>query len=227
LCCRNGLEEGRQHEAKGHQQETRFEIFKRDGMKCRYCGNGPQVSPLVVDHVIAVANGGSDDPSNLATACVDCNGGKSDVPLDERKFRAEQLDEATREQAEQIREYARIHKDIAEAKRELVDEAVKKWCSVYPEPRPAYVTAFARAIGEFGLAKTLEALDIVIAKETPRRRAGRDPLLPRDPEEVPERRQAVTTQRRLDPRIHLRLGARSQESPGRDGRRPGGRWLAG
>ena len=35
-----------------------------------------------VDHVVARANGGSDDPSNLVTACFSCNRGKSDVPLD-------------------------------------------------------------------------------------------------------------------------------------------------
>lgn len=59
----------------------RFRIFKRDGFTCQYCGSkAPDVS-LEVDHIIPVSNGGSDDESNLTTACFDCNRGKSDSDL--------------------------------------------------------------------------------------------------------------------------------------------------
>lgn len=62
-------------------KRTRFEVFKRDNFTCRYCGkSSPQVI-LEVDHIIATAKGGTDDPMNLATSCWDCNRGKSDVPL--------------------------------------------------------------------------------------------------------------------------------------------------
>jgi hypothetical protein len=37
---------------------------------------------LTVDHVTPVALGGSDDPTNLVTACADCNGGKSSIAPD-------------------------------------------------------------------------------------------------------------------------------------------------
>jgi len=60
---------------------TRFEIFKRDGFKCLYCGATPPNALLEVEHIIAVANGGSNDRSNLCTACQNCNRGKSDKPL--------------------------------------------------------------------------------------------------------------------------------------------------
>jgi hypothetical protein len=36
---------------------------------------------LQVDHIVAVANGGSNGQANLATACQECNSGKSAVPL--------------------------------------------------------------------------------------------------------------------------------------------------
>ena len=52
---------------------TRFEIFKRDNYRCHYCGATPLQSALHIDHVVATANGGTDDPSNLITACKDCN----------------------------------------------------------------------------------------------------------------------------------------------------------
>lgn len=63
-------------------RRLRFEILRRDGMACRYCGaKAPDVT-LTVDHVVPVALGGGDEPNNLVTACQDCNSGKSSVPAD-------------------------------------------------------------------------------------------------------------------------------------------------
>jgi hypothetical protein len=58
-------------------KRLKFEILRRDGHKCRYCGVPAADARLTVDHVIPVALGGSDEPSNLAAACGDCNGGKT------------------------------------------------------------------------------------------------------------------------------------------------------
>lgn len=60
-------------------RRLRFEILARDSHTCRYCGRAAPEVALQVDHVIPVALGGSDEPANLATACADCNGGKSSV----------------------------------------------------------------------------------------------------------------------------------------------------
>lgn len=63
-------------------RRLRFEILRRDGHTCRYCGaKAPDVA-LTVDHVIPVSLGGGDEPSNLVTACSDCNSGKASVPAD-------------------------------------------------------------------------------------------------------------------------------------------------
>lgn len=61
---------------------TRFEVFKRDDFRCQYCGQRSPEVVLEVDHIVAVTNGGSDDPINLRTSCWACNSGKSDKPLD-------------------------------------------------------------------------------------------------------------------------------------------------
>lgn len=61
----------------------RFEVFKRDGFRCTYCGRAGADVVLHVDHVKARANGGLNDPENLTTACQDCNLGKSATPLHE------------------------------------------------------------------------------------------------------------------------------------------------
>lgn len=55
---------------------TRFQVLKRDGHTCRYCGASAPDVKLTVDHVIPAALGGSDKPDNLVAACVDCNAGK-------------------------------------------------------------------------------------------------------------------------------------------------------
>jgi hypothetical protein len=60
----------------------RFEIFKRDRFTCHYCGGKPPEVVLHVDHIMPVAEGGSNDPDNLVTSCRDCNQGKGAVPLD-------------------------------------------------------------------------------------------------------------------------------------------------
>lgn len=51
---------------------TRQRILERDGHRCRYCGE----PATVVDHVINITAGGSDDDSNLVACCGACNEGK-------------------------------------------------------------------------------------------------------------------------------------------------------
>lgn len=65
----------------GITPRVRFQVLHRDGFRCVYCGATPQESELQVDHVVPIAKGGTDDLSNLATACVLCNRGKSDLEL--------------------------------------------------------------------------------------------------------------------------------------------------
>lgn len=66
-------------------KRLRYEVLRRDNHSCRYCGLSAPATELVVDHVIPVALGGKDEPSNLVAACRDCNAGKSatnpDSPL--------------------------------------------------------------------------------------------------------------------------------------------------
>lgn len=54
----------------------RYEILQRDEYTCRYCGRSAPSVPLEVDHVVAIADGGTDDPSNLVACCWSCNRGK-------------------------------------------------------------------------------------------------------------------------------------------------------
>lgn len=65
----------------GLSKRTRFEVFKRDGFTCQYCGQTPPTVILEVDHINPRANGGTDVVINLITACFDCNRGKADKKL--------------------------------------------------------------------------------------------------------------------------------------------------
>jgi 5-methylcytosine-specific restriction enzyme A len=55
-------------------------VFERDRFQCQNCGRSSLHDATVklnIDHIIAVANGGSDDLSNLQTLCDRCNQQKS------------------------------------------------------------------------------------------------------------------------------------------------------
>ncbi|MFF1962965.1 HNH endonuclease [Streptomyces sp. NPDC058232] len=62
----------------------RFEVFRRDAFRCRYCRVTAWTAPLTVDHVMPVVLGGTDDIGNLVTACEPCNSGKGSMTPDER-----------------------------------------------------------------------------------------------------------------------------------------------
>jgi hypothetical protein len=66
--------------------KLRFEIFKRDNFKCQYCGRNPKDDncKLVLEHKIPKSKGGTFEPSNLTTACQECNLGKKDTLLNEK-----------------------------------------------------------------------------------------------------------------------------------------------
>ena len=55
------------------------EVFKRDNATCQYCDADLLATftaywSATVDHVVAVAAGGVDDPENLRLCCTGCNG---------------------------------------------------------------------------------------------------------------------------------------------------------
>ena len=57
-------------------EKLRFEVFKRDGFRCQYCGVAAPEILLVVDYVHPVLEGGTNDLLNLRTSCKLCNAGK-------------------------------------------------------------------------------------------------------------------------------------------------------
>ncbi len=72
---------------KGHRTSKKFNLthrfkdFIRDKFTCQYCGRKAPNIILQIDHVFPKVKGGTDDLSNLKTACQDCNVGKKDIIL--------------------------------------------------------------------------------------------------------------------------------------------------
>lgn len=52
-------------------------VFRRDQYRCQSCGYFQTEALLQVDHIIPLAQGGSNDLSNLQTLCQPCNLRKS------------------------------------------------------------------------------------------------------------------------------------------------------
>lgn len=94
------------------RQEKRLSIYMRDNFSCLYCGVGIEQAEIVLtlDHVV---HHGSNDASNLVTACFDCNRAKSCWSL--RKF----LKEC--EHPERVQK--RIERALAKSLVELLPEA--------------------------------------------------------------------------------------------------------
>lgn len=67
----------------GLSKRKRFEVLKREGFCCRYCGRSSPDVVMHVDHVIPLSAGGSHDIDNLIAACEACNLGKGPIKLTE------------------------------------------------------------------------------------------------------------------------------------------------
>jgi hypothetical protein len=52
-------------------------MYRRDKMKCQYCGFKFKVSDLSIDHVLPSSRGGKTEWTNCITACKWCNNKKS------------------------------------------------------------------------------------------------------------------------------------------------------
>lgn len=146
---------------KGISPKLRFSILVRDGHKCRYCGASAVDSPLVVDHIIPVVQGGTNDPENLIAACQPCNAGKSaqtpseaaPSPPDAQRIEAAVRDQATL--ADQIKTIA--------ARREEWRQTI---CDFYCELRgtecmdAGTLTTFCRYAEIHGIATLFDWINI-------------------------------------------------------------------
>lgn len=145
--------------------KLRFEVFKRDGFKCQYCGVTPDKQVLQVDHINPVAKGGKNDIDNLVTSCQPCNIGKGANSLASIPVSLKEKSEQIAEQEKQIKQYQKI---IMSARKRKEDFAWSIAEVFDPWARDGYSRANLASIRSFleklPYEEVLEAADIATSK---------------------------------------------------------------
>lgn len=113
-------------------KRKRFEVFKRDGFHCQYCGRTPPGVVLHVDHIIPQSADGSDEMENLVTSCCDCNLGKSDVPLGQVPSPLIDKMEVLEEKRAQLKAYNRLVKRLKRQENEQVEIIADAFTDGFP-----------------------------------------------------------------------------------------------
>lgn len=105
----------------------RFNLFKRDGFACQYCGSKPPNVVLEIDHILPVSKGGKSVDHNLITSCFECNRGKSNVSLEDVP---QPIEQQLREQVErqtQLEAYNKFLMQARKRKQSAARELRKYW----------------------------------------------------------------------------------------------------
>lgn len=152
----------------GISTRKRFEVFKRDGFRCAYCGTTPIDGVVLhVDHINPVANGGGNESSNLITACDKCNLGKAAIPLDEKRLGVGDPRRA-KEHASQLRAYMEAQREVIKARQEAEQELIDLWCQTMGVDtfHKNLRATLPKVLAEFGMAKLCEFISIVAEKRS-------------------------------------------------------------
>lgn len=150
----------------GLSKKTRFEVFKRDGFTCQYCGAHPPEAILECDHIKPVADGGLDDQDNLVTACFNCNRGKGAISLNSVPQSLADKAALVAETEAQLRGYS----EIMEAKRERIEDDMWRVAEIIQPGSGTsgmsrdWTASIRRFNEKLGLHVCLEAADIARAR---------------------------------------------------------------
>lgn len=131
----------------------RFEIFKRDGFTCQYCGGHPPDKTLEVDHIIPVSKGGTDEMHNLITSCFDCNRGKGKHELGTLPVPLSVHMDTIKERERQYKEYRKILENIDKRINDEIDEVEDIFRNQY---KRIFAGQFRRSVKKFINSLTLE-----------------------------------------------------------------------
>jgi len=146
---------------KGLSKKLRFEIFKRDGFQCQYCGATPPAVVLHVDHIVPVAGGGENDPSNLVTSCEPCNLGKGARSLKAAPQSLASAAADAQEREDQLLGYQAIMRRQLERVESNAWEVAEVFMESFGDDgfRLDWLASVKRFIRELGLLECLDAMD--------------------------------------------------------------------
>lgn len=159
---------------KAISKKSRFEVFKRDGFTCQYCGAHPPAVILHVDHINPVANGGGNDMDNLITACDSCNQGKSDRLLADIPQSLQDKAAQIVEREEQIKGYQRA----MDAKISRIADECMEVVDVYERFNEGYTLNDAALVSVRRFIEKLGVHEVIAAMEraytNPKVRSGQE-----------------------------------------------------
>jgi hypothetical protein len=155
-----------QSKRKSLSKKIRFEVFKRDGFICQYCGAHPPHAVLEVDHIHSVAAGGLNEMDNLVTACFDCNRGKSDRSLSDVPISLQEKAAEVIEREAQIKGYQAAlsqKKHRIEEEGERVREVYERFNDGYTLNEKSMVTV-RMFVERLGVHVVCDAMELAHAK---------------------------------------------------------------
>ena len=151
-------------------KKTRFEVFKRDGFKCQYCGKSAPDVILHLDHIVPVCKGGGSDILNLVTSCADCNQGKSGRELSDSTVVAKQIKQLQetnekREQLEMLANWRSSLIDVELQKRDIIVSEISKRYGV-PTLNETAKGEIASWVSKYTMPDIFSAIDKAFAQES-------------------------------------------------------------
>lgn len=144
-------------------KRLRFEVFKRDNFTCQYCGAKAPDAVLHIDHIHPVVDGGTNDVTNLITACSDCNLGKGAALLSENAEmdkKSKQLEEL-KENRDKLAALYELEMELSSIKYDDLTVA----CDLFENLMDCNITDIGKKdmrswIRKFGLEQVMDAIRI-------------------------------------------------------------------
>jgi hypothetical protein len=154
----------------GISTRKRFEVFKRDGFTCLYCGAHPPSVILHCDHIVPVAEGGGNEMDNLTTACERCNLGKSSVPLTVVPMSLAEKAAIVKEREAQLKAYTKI---LRAAKDRIIEdswEVATPFCEAYRKEsiRKDWFASINRFVELLGVMEVIDAMSVALSRKSHR-----------------------------------------------------------
>lgn len=151
-----------ENKRKAISTRRRFEILKRDRFTCQYCSRKPPKVALEIDHIIPVSKGGSNESTNLITACFECNRGKSNIDLtvvpESLSIRLEQKSIALK-QHKQLQKLLIEEKKHMESMIDMVDEIYSRSTNLKYVFSDSFRVSVKKFIQELGVEEVIEAME--------------------------------------------------------------------
>ena len=148
-------------------KKIRFEVFKRDGFACQYCGKHPPETTLEVDHIQPKSKKGTDDINNLITSCFDCNRGKTNIELKRIPNTLTDNKEILEERESQYLEYHKILAKIDKRINKELNQVSDTYSKYFPKLELSdsfKKSSVKKFIEKLNVFEVIDSMDIACSK---------------------------------------------------------------